>query len=201
MVSHHPLIFSGLKKLAGRNSVERMVARAIKHDIAIYCAHTNMDNAPTGVSHHLAHKLGLTDIEVLEAHDDQGVAVGSGVIGTVEPTTAIDLLRRVKLALQVPVVRHSGDTTAVTTRVALCGGSGAFLIDRARQLGAQVYVTGDVKYHDFFKAAEGIVIADIGHYESERYTVERFAEIIGGDCPDVQVALARCECNPVNYLV
>lgn len=201
VVSHHPLIFHGLKKLAGRDRTERMVAHAIKHDIAIYCAHTNMDNAPMGVSHHMADKLGLTDVEVLEAHDDCGTLVGSGVTGSVESMPVMEFLRRVKAAFDVGAVRYSGDTSGMVTRVALCGGAGAFLIDRARQAGAQVYITGDVKYHDFQRADEGIVIADIGHYESEHFTVELFADIIGCNCPDVEVAMAREERNPVKYLI
>ena len=135
VVSHHPLIFHGLKKLAGRDRVERMVARAIKNDIALYCAHTNMDNAPAGVSHHMAAKLHMTDVEVLEAHDDGGTLVGSGVIGSIEPMPVMEFLRRVKAAFEVGAVRYSGDTAGMVTRVALCGGAGAFLIDRARVAG------------------------------------------------------------------
>lgn len=201
VVSHHPLIFHGLKKLAGRDEVERMVAHAIKHDINIYSAHTNLDNAPMGVSQHMADKLGLSDLEVLEAHDDNGVTIGSGVIGSVIPMPVCDLLRQVKEVFGVRAVRYSGDTSGMVMRAAVCGGAGAFLIDRAREAGAQVYITGDVKYHDFFKADEGIVIADIGHYESEQYTTELFMDIIGKNCPDLPVELAQTERNPVNYLV
>lgn len=201
VVSHHPLIFHGLKKVAGRDQVERMVAHAIKHDINIYSAHTNMDNAPGGVSYHMAQKLDMSDIEVLQAHDDNGVMVGSGVIGSVVPMPIPELLRQVKLTFGVQALRYSGDINGTVMRVALCGGAGAFLIESARLAGAQVFVTGDVKYHDFFKADEGIVIADIGHYESEHFTVELFADIIGRDCPDVDCALARQERNPVKYLV
>lgn len=201
VVSHHPLIFHGLKKLAGRDEVERMVAHAIKHDINIYSAHTNMDNAPTGVSRHMADKLGMTDVEVLEARDDEGITIGSGVIGTVTPMAVLDLLRHVKQTFDVGAVRYSGDTDAMVSRVALCGGAGSFLIDHARRAGAQVYITGDVKYHEFFKADEGIVIADIGHYESEHFTTELFADIIAGARPDLPVRLARTQRNPVNYLI
>ena len=201
IVSHHPLIFHGLKKLAGRDEVERMVAHAIKHDINIYSAHTNMDNAPAGVSHHMADKLDLSDLEVLEAQDDDGVTIGSGVIGSVTPMPIRDFLWHVKKTFDVRAVRYSGDISGMVIRVAVCGGSGAFLIDRARQAGAQVYITGDVKYHEFFKADEGIVIADIGHYESEQYTTELFRDIIGKNCPDLPVELALTERNPVNYLV
>ena len=201
IMSHHPLIFHGLKKLAGRDEVERMVAHAIKHDINIYSAHTNMDNAPAGVSHHMADKLDLSDLEVLEAHDDDGVTIGSGVIGSVTPMPIRDFLWHVKETFDVRAVRYSGDISGMVIRVAVCGGAGAFLIDRARQAGAQVYITGDVKYHEFFKADEGIVIADIGHYESEQYTTELFRDIIGKNCPDLPVELAMTERNPVNYLV
>lgn len=201
LVSHHPLIFHGLKKLAGRDEVERMVAHAIKHDINIYSAHTNLDNAPAGVSRHMADKLGLSDLEVLEARDDDGVTIGSGVIGSVSPMPVRDLLWHVKETFDVRAVRYSGDSKGMVARVAVCGGAGAFLIDRARQAGAQVYITGDVKYHDFFKADEGIVIADIGHYESEQYTTELFRGIIGENFPELPVELAMTERNPVNYLV
>ena len=201
VVSHHPLIFHGLKKLAGHDEVQRMVAHAIKHDINIYSAHTNMDNAPGGVSHHMAEMLDMTDIEVLEAHDDNGVLVGSGVIGSVTPMPILDLLRQVKSTFGVQALRYSGDTSGTVMLVALCGGAGAFLIDRARLAGAQVFVTGDVKYHDFFKADEGIVIADIGHYESEQYTTDLFRDIIGKQCPELKAEVAITEHNTVKYLV
>lgn len=201
VVSHHPLIFHGLKKIAGRDSVERMVAQALKHDINIYSAHTNMDNAPVGVSHHMAARLGLANVQVLEAHDDNGVMVGSGVIGTIHPTPMLNLLGRVKDVFDVQAVRYSGDTSGMARRVALCGGAGAFLIDCARMAGADVFITGDVKYHDFFKSDEGIVIADIGHYESEQYTVELFHELIARQCPGVALSMAKQERNPVKYLI
>ena len=208
VMSHHPLIFHGLKKIAGRTAVERMVAKAIKHDITIYSAHTNMDNTPAdGVSVHMARKLGLTDVELLDAHTDAGPALpdvpplyGSGVVGNIEAVPAGELLERVKRVFAVPTVRFSGDTGAMVTRVALCGGAGSFLIDKAIAAGADIFLTGDMKYHDFQGHEHEIVLADIGHYESEQYTKEIFFDIIQKKSPTFAVAFAQQERNPINYI-
>ena len=207
VIAHHPLIFRGLKKIMGRTPVERAVAMAIKHDITIYSAHTNMDSAWQGVSFRMADKIGMKNVQFLDVNDvppygdSNATTAGCGVIGDIDPAPAREVLQRVKAAFEVGAVRYSGDTAGMVTRVALCGGAGAFLIDSARVAGAQVFVTGDVKYHDFQRADEGIVIADIGHYESEHFTVELFAHIIARQCPGVEVAMARQERNPVKYLI
>ena len=191
----------------GRTPVERTVAMAIKHNVTIYSAHTNMDSAWQGVSFRMADKIGMTDVKFLDDNavepygEQESTSAGCGVIGNIDAMPAREVMKRVKAAFEVGAVRYSGDTSGDVYRVALCGGAGAFLIDRARQAGADIYVTGDVKYHDFFKADEGIVIADIGHYESEQYTVELFRDIIARQCPGVEVAMARQERNPVKYLV
>ena len=208
VISHHPLIFHGLKKIAGRTAVERMVAKAIKHDITVYSAHTNMDNSPAdGVSVHMAAKLGLTDVEVLDAHRDAGseqpgapLLYGSGVVGRIEPVRAGELLERVKATFGVKAVRYSGNADSVVTRVALCGGAGSFLIDKAIAAGADIFLTGDMKYHDFQGHEHEIVLADIGHYESEQYTKEIFFDIIQKKSPTFAVAFAQQERNPINYI-
>ena len=202
VISHHPLIFHGLKKIAGRSEVERMVATAIKHDITVYSAHTNMDNTPmVGVSFKMAEKLGLTDVEILDAHSDTSAptSFGSGVIGNIAPIAATTLLERVRKAFGVQALRYSGNGETIVTRVALCGGAGSFLTGKAIQAGAQIFITGDMKYHEFMGHEEEIVLVDMGHYESEQFTKEIFYDIIQKKSPNFAAAFAQNERNPINY--
>ena len=206
VISHHPLIFRGLKKIMGRTPVERTVAMAIKHDITVYSAHTNMGSAWQGVSFRMADKIGMTDVVFLDdnrvdAYGEQGsTSAGCGVIGNIEPTPASEVLKRVKAAFEVGAVRYCGDPDTIVTRVALCGGAGGFLIDKAVEMGAQLYVTADMRYHDFLDNSKRIVVADIGHYESEHFTKEIFLEIIQKKSPTFAVAFSKNETNQVNYL-
>ena len=206
VISHHPLIFHGLKKIMGRTPVERTVAMAIKHDITIYSAHTNMDSAWQGVSFRMADKLGMTNVRLLDANDvspygEQAYSTaGCGVIGDIEPIPAKEMLQKVKEAFEVEAVRYSGDGDTIVSRVALCGGAGGFLLDKAVEQGAQLYVTADMRYHDFLDWHQRIVVADIGHYESEHFTKEIFLEIIQKKNPTFAVAFAKNETNQVNYL-
>ena len=206
VIAHHPLIFRGLKKIMGRTPVERAVAMAIKHDITIYSAHTNMDSAWQGVSFRMADKIGMTNVQFLDDNrvdpygEQQSTSAGCGVIGDIEPMAAREVMKRVKEAFEVGAVRYSGDGDCIVTRVALCGGAGGFLLDKAVAMGAQLYVTADMRYHDFLDNAQRIVVADIGHYESEHFTKEIFLEIIQKKNPTFAVDFAKKETNQVNYL-
>lgn len=303
VISHHPLIFHPLKKIASRSYIEKIVAKAIKNDITIYCAHTNMDNARGGVSFKMAEKLGMTDVEVLDpqrgklrkvvvfvptaqvadvekamfaagagrigdydccsyrlsgeghyhaleganpfagavgeyhtepetrveviveaaqcgavvkamlkAHpyeepafdvvqlDNESRYCGSGVIGDIEPVDAMEFLNKVKTAFEVGAIRYSGDTHKKVRRIAMCGGSGAFLLDTAMRAGADVYLTGDLRYHEFMGNENRIIIADIGHYESEHFTKEIFCDIIKKKNPNFAVTFAEKEKNQIKYL-
>ena len=206
VIAHHPLIFHGLKKIMGRTPVERTVAMAIKHDITIYSAHTNMDSAWHGVSFRMADKIGMTNVQLLDGNqvppygEEDYTTAGCGVIGDIAPTAALEILKRVKAAFDVGAVRYCGDVSREVTRVALCGGAGGFLLDKAVELGAQLYVTADMRYHDFLDNHQRIVVADIGHYESEHYTKEIFLEIIQKKNPTFAVAFAKNETNQVKYL-
>lgn len=303
VISHHPLIFRPLKKIAGRSMVERIVAKAIKNDVTLYSAHTNMDNAYGGVNFKMAEKLGLQNVEVLdcqagklvkivvfvpnahvqavenamwqagagnlgdydccsyrmageghyralenanpfagevgEAHVEPETRVeviadkahcdtvvnamlavhpyeepaydilpldnvlkrcGSGVVGDIEPQDAIAFLEKAKRAFGVEAVRYSGDTFRKVNRVAMCGGAGSFLIGKAMAKGADVFLTGDMKYHEFMGNEDRIIIADIGHYESEHYTKEIFLDIIQKKNPNFAINYAEKEKNQINYL-
>ena len=206
VIAHHPLIFRGLKKIMGRTPVERTVAMAIKHDITIYSAHTNMDSAWQGVSFRMADKIGMTNVQFLDDNpvapygEQESTSAGCGVIGDIEPMAACEVLKRVKAAFEVGAIRYCGDVNRLVSRVALCGGAGGFLLEKAVEQGAQLYVTADMRYHDFLDNASRIVVADIGHYESEHFTKEIFLEIIQKKNPTFAVDFAKKEINQVNYL-
>lgn len=200
IVSHHPLLFKGLKEVTGKTSTERIVMRAIKENVAIYSAHTNLDSAWEGVSYQIAHLLNLSNIAVLEPKP--GIPdVGLGVIGDVQPTPKLEFLRKVKETFKVKCLRYSAQSPQLVVRkVAVCGGSGASLIRDAIAAGADIIITGDVKYHDFTSFGLDIIIADIGHYESELCTKAIFSRIIREKFPKCVTYFADRESNPVKYM-
>lgn len=200
IVSHHPLIFKGLKNLTGENPIQRTVIEAIRKGIAIYSAHTNLDSAWNGVSHEIARRLDIKDVEILDPNENNPKA-GLGVIGTITPLPKIEFLRKIKDTFNVRALRYSAQSPAlVIRRVAVCGGSGASLISTAIRRGADILVTGDVKYHDFTSFDSEILIADIGHYESELCSRDILANIIRESFPELVVYLSDTESNPIKIL-
>ncbi len=303
VVAHHPILFSGLKKLNGNNYVERCIITAIKNDVAIYAIHTNLDNLVTGVNAKIADRLGLIDrttllekpntllklatfvpleqaaqvraalfsagagnigkydecsfnvsgtgtykpgdgsnpfkgsagelheedevkIEVifpanlqsvvvsslLRSHPYEEVAydvialangnreIGSGLAGRLAAPVAEEaFLSMLKREFDLKVIRHTPLLNKPVEKVAVCGGSGSFLIKNAIQAGADVFVTADVKYHEFFDADRKLVIADIGHYESEQYTTELLHEVLQANFPTFAILKSGVQTNPVNY--
>lgn len=200
IVSHHPLLFSGLKQITGADPTQRIVAEALRHDIAIYASHTNLDSAFEGVSYELAHMLGLTGVHPLDPHADHP-ETGLGVIGDISPTPKLEFLRKVKETFNIPHLRYSAvSPQLVMRRVAICGGSGASLIKTAIRAGADALLTGDLKYHDFTSFGHAMVLADIGHYESELCTKRIFSRIIRQALPDCVVYFAESESNPIAYI-
>lgn len=200
IVSHHPLIFKGVKSITGKDYVERCIMKAIVNGIVVYSAHTNMDNAMQGVNYKMAQKIGLKDIEVLEPKVP-GEGAGAGVVGELEaPETETDFLKRVKKVFEVQCVKHGRMTGRLIRKVALCGGSGAFLMPKAAACGADVFITGEVKYHDYFYYDGGMMVAEIGHYESEQYTTEIFYSIIREEFPTLEVYTTKVNTNPIKYL-
>lgn len=303
IVAHHPIIFSGLKKINGKNYVEKAVIKAIKNDIAIYAIHTNLDNVIDGVSGKMAGMLGLQNYRILSpkentlkklftfapidkaasvrdavfeagggqignysecsfnvegtgtfkaekgadpyvgevgkqhqekeikievifpayleqkiikamkhVHPYEKVAydvvnlsnndeqVGSGIIGELdEPVDEKIFLDRIKNVFQVPVIRHSALLNKPFKRVALCGGAGSFLIPKALAAGADLYITADIKYHEFFDADGRIVIADIGHFESEYFTINLLHEVLEQEFRTFAVLKTEVVTNPVKY--
>ncbi|MFP4470685.1 MAG: Nif3-like dinuclear metal center hexameric protein [Bacteroidales bacterium] len=304
IVAHHPLIFGGLKKINMSNPVERMVTECIRNGIAVYAAHTNLDNVRQGVNAMMADKVGLQNLRILSpvggmlrklvvfcpsshaprvrealfaagagnignydscsfnlmgegtfragegsdpfvgnigelhveqeerievifptwlqptliramltAHPYEEVAydiyplenrydqAGAGMIGELEiPENTIDFLKRIKQSFGCGSIRHTEPVKEKVSRIAICGGSGSFLTAQAMKSGADVFITGDVKYHAFFEADRKMVIADIGHYESEQFTKELLMNIIKKKFSTFAVQISEVETNPIHYL-
>ncbi len=305
IVSHHPIIFSGLKKINGKNYVERTIIKAIKNDIAIYAIHTNLDNVLHGVSGKMAEKIGLENVQILSskknilqklvvfvpkenaeqltnalfasgagnignysecsfstigigtfkpdnnanptkgkiglrdmademkvevifptwlqakivhamkanhpyeeiAHDIYNLAnsyqeTGSGVIGNLpQEVDESEFLKKITQIFKVNVVRHTALTGKKVKKVALCGGAGSFLINTAKAAGADIYITADVKYHEFFDSDGQLLLADIGHFESEQFTLDLLFELLSNKFPNFALLKTGVNTNPVQYFV
>ncbi len=305
IVSHHPIVFSGLKKINGNNYVERTIIKAIKNDIAIYAIHTNLDNVLQGVNGKIAQKLGLQNVQILVPKKDflqklvvfcpkenaqqlsealfaagagnignyseccfisEGIgsfkpenganpqtgeigkretvqqsrveiiypewlkgqiitamkanhpyeevahniinlqnkyqAIGSGIIGKLaEPVEEIDFLNKLALVFSIKAIKHTTLLNKKIETVAVCGGAGSFLTAAAKAAGADVYVTADVKYHDFFDADGQLLLADIGHFESEQFTIDLLFELLSNKFPNFALLKTSVNTNPVVYYV
>jgi len=301
IIAHHPLIFSGIKKINGNNSIERSLIKAIKNDIAIYAAHTNIDVVKNGVSWKMAQKLGLEDVNALSAgkgllrklivyvptshaelvrdalfmagagtignygscsfnsvgkgtfkgnestnpfvgkvgemHVEEEVKIetvfpthlqgkvlkvlfevhpyeevaydvfplensnlsdGAGIVGDLEKEIDFfEYLSFVKETLNIKTIRHSANPKSMIKRVAICGGSGSFLISNAKSAGADIYITGDLKYHDFTENFGPMILADVGHWESEQFIPELLSTHISQKFSNFAVLIAQSHRNPV----
>ena len=196
IITHHPLIFSGLKKIAPEDLIGKAVIEAIKGDIVVYSCHTNMDKVLGGVSGTLASVLKMRDVEVLDA-DENGD--GLGVVGFLEkPMTSEDILSHIKLSMGVGTLRHSKPLNSPISKVALCGGSGRSLIKKAQSKGAQLYISGDISYHDFY-CPDNFMIVDVGHFESEVQIMQVIYDILIENFPNFAVQFANSSINPVYY--
>ena len=197
IVTHHPLIFSGLKKISSDDLVGAAVIKAVKAGISIYAAHTNADKVLAGVSGAMAARLGLKDVRIL---DEDGEGTGLGVVGELpEPLTAEQALELVKERFSLKVVKSSRPVQGEIRRIAMCGGSGGSLIGAAKAAGAQLYISGDISYHNFF-TPEGFMLMDIGHYESEIEILDILFSLIRKKFPTFAVRITRnTQSNPIYY--
>lgn len=178
IISHHPLLFHGLKQVCGQTAQARCVETAIKNGIAIYSSHTAMDAWLDGVSGRMAQKIGLTECRILMpagTEDEHGL----GVIGRLpQPMRLSDLLAQVKSAFDAPMLRYVPGKTDMIQTVALCGGAGAEFAQAAMEQGAEAFITADVKYHDFLDMAGNIALIDMDHWVSEHFTRDIFKELL-----------------------
>lgn len=303
IISHHPIVFGGLKRLNGNNYIERTVIKAIQNNIALYAIHTNLDNVlKNGVNQKIAEKLGLENIKILapkgdllcklvtfcptehagkvrsaifeagagvignydqcsfntngegtfrgdentapfvgnigEIHTEketrvetifptyhQGAVVtallnahpyeevaydiyplknkrpqtGAGIIGKLNtPLSSEQFLQLLKENLKAEGIRYTPITKEIQN-IAVCGGSGSFLLHNAIAQKADAFVTGDFKYHQFFDAENRLMIADVGHYESEQFTIELLGEILTKKFTNFAVLLTQVNTNPIKY--
>ncbi len=201
IIAHHPIIFQGLKKINSSHYVDKTVVKAIKNDIAIYASHTNLDNVLDGVNKKIAEKLKLTNTKILQSKTiDQNI--GAGMIGKLTgEMNEKTFIEYVKEMMSLKAIRHSPFISRKIQNVAVCGGSGSFLIKQAIKTGADVFVSADIKYHDFFEANGQILLLDIGHYESERFTIEIFHQVLSEKFPNIALQFSAVNTNPINYSI
>ena len=197
IVTHHPLIFSGLKKISPDDMVGEAVIKAVKAGISIYAAHTSADKVLEGVSGAMAARLGLENVTVL---DMDGEGTGLGAVGDFhEPVSAEQAIALVKEKFALKAMKTSKPIDGMISRVAMCGGSGGSLIAAARRSGAQLYISGDISYHNFF-TPEGFMLMDIGHYESEIEIVDILFSLIKKNFPTFAVRITQnINSNPIYY--
>ena len=200
IVAHHPLLFHGLKSITGKNYVERCVVKAIQKNITIYAAHTNLDNAQGGVNYRIAETIGLINLQFLEGKVAT-VPAGAGVIGELpEAMSEQDFLLRLKQLFNIRCLRHNSLNGRMIRRVALCGGAGGFLLSNAIAQNADAFLTGEIRYHDYFGHDNELLLAEMGHYESEQYTMDIFTEVLHSRFPDLKIIKTSLNTNPINYL-
>ena len=217
IIAHHPIVFGGLKRFTGGDYVQRTVIKAIQNNIAIYACHTNLDNVLRGgVNERIAQQLGFDVERVLRpiATDLGSFASSGGVVDSEvfrtagagvlcnlqKPMNVLDFLQHVKERMGAEVVKYTKCDIEVVGKVAICGGAGSFLIGDALRAGADAFITSDVKYHEFFDAQGKMLLCDIGHYESEKYTIDLFSNILSAKFPKFATIFAGTITNPIDYL-
>lgn len=195
IVSHHPLIFKGIKAVSDTTPQGLALILAIKNDIAVYCAHTSLDNAPSpwGVSHEMAAMLGAHVKGVMSP-------TGTGVIAALpSPQMPEELLKQVKTLFSASGLRHSHLPSGAIERIALGSGACGFLIPDAIAAGAGAIVTSDVRYHDFLDYGESIFIIDLTHFDTEKITKAIFKRIISQKFSNFAPVLCASEPNPIEF--
>jgi dinuclear metal center YbgI/SA1388 family protein len=217
IIAHHPIVFGGLKRFTGGDYVQRALIKAIRNNIAIYACHTNLDNVLRGgVNERIAQQLGFEAERVLRpigadlgsffgigGLDDSEVfrTAGAGVLCNLQkPMNVLDFLQHLKAKMGVEVVKYTKCDVEMVSKVAICGGAGSFLIGDALRAGADAFITSDVKYHEFFDAEGKMLLCDIGHYESEKYTIDLFSNILSAKFPKFATIFAGTITNPIDYL-
>ena len=201
IIAHHPIIFSGLKSITGSSMVERTIILAIKNNISIYAIHTNLDKTlDQGVNTKIADKLNLVQKVALR---DEGLLedkpVGLGIVGLLpRPMQVFEFLQYVKTQLHTNVIKYT-PFDHIIEKVAICGGSGSFLLKDAIAAEAQAFITSDFKYHDYFESDGRLMITDIGHFESEQFTIELLYEMISEKFSNFAVYSTEVCTNPIKY--
>ena len=193
VITHHPFFFKGIRAIDLSTAKGKMIRDLIAHDIALVACHTNLDKVGYGVSAVLGERLGMTDCRPFMAEGDD---IGFGVIGNVEEMTLADFAEKVKAALDIPALRVEGDENALVTTVVAMGGAGSDFMTDAKAMGADVYVTADLKYHDGQLGAEmGLNLIDAGHFETEAAVLAPFREKLANALPEIDFEQAEKVCS------
>jgi len=205
IVSHHPIIFKGIKQFDQQNYVSRTVLKAIHNNIALYAMHTNLDSILDGVNKTLADSLNLQNRRILAPKpgivDKNGLAIGSGLIGELPiASEGASFLNWVKKTLNIEVIKHTKILEKPLKTIALCGGSGSFLIENALAHNADCFITSDLKYHDYFEADSRLLLVDIGHWESEHQVPALIVAHLTGKFPTFAVLQSLVCTQPITYL-
>ena len=197
IVSHHPLLFKALRQVSDATYQQRCVVRALSAGVSIYSAHTSLDNAPGGVNHKIAERLGLQNLRWLSPREDADG--GAGLVGELpQPEADVEFLARLKQLFGVQCLRHSAPGGREIRRVALCGGAGAFLLGDAIRAGADCFLSGEFHYHDYFENG-GVLLAELGHYQSEQFTQDLLLEYLSANCPGLEIVKTELDTNPICY--
>lgn len=198
IISHHPLLFRPLRHITTFTQVERCVIMAIKYDIAIYSAHTNLDNAEGGVNFMMAEQLHLQNVHFLEPLKGQNG--GSGIVGRLEhPMPQADFLKYVAEKFQVESLLHNKCSKKLVHTVAMCGGAGEFLLNKAIEEQADAFLTGEMGYHRYFGHEDELLIAVLGHYQSEQYTIQLLHRMLQKAFPTLHIEETTVNTNPIRY--
>ena len=192
IVTHHPLIFHGIKKISDDTFLGEVITLAIKHDIVVYAAHTNADKAAGGVNDLMADRLGLVDRTPLSED-------GFGLVGRLpKPMPAAEFIEFVKKQFSLKIVRTSTPVTCPVERVAICSGSGGSMLPDALASGAQAYICGDLSYHQFFTDKD-FMLLDVGHFESEIDIVDKLFSLLEEKNSTFAVLRTEKDFNPIHY--
>ncbi len=200
IITHHPIIFNPIKRLTSSNYVERCVMLAIKNDIVLYAAHTNLDSVQNGMSWRLGEILGLKNMTVL-ASTAADPNVGFGVVGYLDaPQVTMEYIEYVGRQLNCSMLRYSDIVSPTCQSVAICTGSGGSLIAEVQKADVDLYVTSDLRYNDFMSPSGNFTVVDVGHYESEYCAIDILIDILSKKMINFAVHKSRCTRNPINYI-
>ncbi|MCQ2975644.1 MAG: Nif3-like dinuclear metal center hexameric protein [Bacteroidales bacterium] len=202
ILSHHPLIFGhGLMRIAEQNYTQRIVSLCIKKGISVYSAHTNADAVMNGTLLVMCQKLNINNYKLLKPSEQKPEIFGSGAIGILEkPISSQEFLYQIKQSFKCPFIRHTQIISDTVTKIALCPGSGSFLLNDAIKQKADVFISGDFTYHKFFDADKKILLVDIGHFESEIGIKQIFNDIVQKKFVNFVVQISEENTNPIKYL-
>ncbi len=205
IVSHHPIIFKGIKQLSGDHYVNRTVLKAIQNNIALYAIHTNLDNMIHGVNSSLADRLHLENRKILAPipglFDQNGQAVGAGLVGELPLETEPEaFIKWVKEKFNLSVIKYTQLSDKKLITIALCGGSGSFLLDQIKAQNIDCFITSDLKYHEFFEADGKFLLMDIGHGESEQFVPALIVDYLKRKFLTFAVLESEVKTQPISYL-